>query len=75
MNHTRDERLLIKFGAHLKQLRKKKELSIRKLSDAAEVDFSQIHRIEKGEANPTYTMLLALANGLGISLQELITID
>lgn len=46
--------------------------SLRRLADNADVDFSQIHRIEKGITNPSLTMLLALSEGLGITLEELI---
>jgi transcriptional regulator with XRE-family HTH domain len=72
MNRTRDEKVLKKFGAHLKSLREKKELSLRKLADQADVDFSQIHRIEKGESNPTLTMLISLAGALEIDITQLL---
>lgn len=71
MNNTRDIKTLKKFGKHLKSIRAAKGLSLRKLGDIADVDFSQIHRIEKGETNPSLTMLLALAEGLGIDIIEL----
>lgn len=72
MNRTRDEKILKEFGRRLKKIRTTKKLSIRKLADIADVDFSQIHRIEKGESNPTLTMILALANALKISASDLI---
>ena len=72
MNSTRDDIYLKDFGENLKMLRKSKKLSIRKLSDIADVDFSQIHRIEKGESNPSLTMVIALANALGIKPSKLI---
>ena len=72
MNGTRDEKILKKFGKHLEKIRKEKNLSLRKLADNADVDFSQIHRIEKGKTNPSLTMLLALSEGLGIPIEKLI---
>ncbi len=72
MNGSRDEKLLKKFGKHLAKCRKESGLSLRKLADNSDVDFSQIHRIEKGITNPSLTMLLSLAEGLGISIDELI---
>lgn len=72
MNSTRNEKVLKKFGKHLEKIRTEKKLSLRKLADIADVDFSQIHRIEKGESNPTLTMLLALAEALNITINELI---
>ena len=75
MNSTRDKKILKKFGARLQQLREQKEFSLRRLGDEADVDFSQIHRIEKGESNPTYTMLLKLAGALGVTIQELVDVE
>ena len=72
MNGSKDEKILKRFGKHLAKCRKENGLSLRKLADNADVDFSQIHRIEKGMTNPSLTMLLALAEGLEISLDELI---
>ncbi|MFN8271948.1 MAG: helix-turn-helix transcriptional regulator [Chitinophagaceae bacterium] len=72
MNSTRDDKILKEFGKRLKKYRTTKKLSIRKLSDIADVDFSQIHRIEKGESNPTLTMILTLASALNLTVTELI---
>lgn len=72
MNSTRDEKLLKKFGKHLASIRTEKKLSLRKLADIADVDFSQIHRIEKGESNPTLTMIFTLAEALNVTVEELL---
>jgi predicted transcriptional regulator len=72
MISTRDEKILKRLGKHLEKIRHSKDLSLRKLADIADVDYSQIHKIEKGKANPTFTMLLAIANGLEISIEELV---
>jgi transcriptional regulator with XRE-family HTH domain len=72
MNLSDDEKILKRFGKHLEKIRISKSLSLRRLADNADVDFSQIHRIEKGKTNPSLTMLIALSEGLGITLQELI---
>lgn len=72
MNGPRDEKNLKKFGKHLEKLRNDKKLSLRKLADIADVDFSQIHRIEKGLSNPKLIMILALAEALEITPSELL---
>ncbi len=72
MNGSKDEKILKRFGKHLAKCRKESGLSLRKLADNSDVDFSQIHRIEKGVTNPSLTMLLSLAEGLEISIEELI---
>jgi transcriptional regulator with XRE-family HTH domain len=70
MNYTRNEKALKQLGKHLKSLREKQGYSLRGLADVAGVDFSQIHRIEKGESNPTYSMLLAICDALEMELHK-----
>jgi transcriptional regulator with XRE-family HTH domain len=72
MNNLRDKAVLIKFGERLKELRTDKKLTLEQLAFAADIELSQVHRIEKGKINPTYTTLLALASGLEITISELL---
>ncbi len=72
MNNLRDQEVLIEFGNKLKDLRTLKGLTLQQLAFEAEMEISQVHRVEKGKINPTLTTLNALAKGLGISLGELI---
>ena len=72
MNRNRDKKIIKEFGKRLKKFRKEKEISIRKLGDIADMDFSQIHRIEKGETNPTLTTIMILAAALQIDARDLL---
>ena len=72
MNNLRHPELLIEFGNKLKDLRTSKGLTLQQLAFEAEMEISQVHRVEKGKINPTLTTLNALAKGLGITLTELI---
>jgi len=72
MSATRDEKILAEFGKNLQKIRTKKNISLRKLESIAEVDHSEIHRIEKGMRNPSLTVVLALAKALEVELTELI---
>ena len=72
MNNLRDQELLIEFGNKLKDLRTLKGLTLQQLAFEAEMEISQVHRVEKGKINPTLTTLNALAKGLGITLTDLI---
>ena len=74
-NKLRNTEQLIKLGERLKMLRTSKNLTLEALAFSVEVEISQIHRIEKGKINPTYTTLLAIAAGLEISIEELVKID
>jgi transcriptional regulator with XRE-family HTH domain len=66
-----NEKRLKQFGRHLQKLREQKNLSLRELASLASMDFSQIHRIEKGKTNPGLTILLNLAESLDVSCSEL----
>lgn len=72
MNKLRNEKLLEKFGAHLRALRIAKEMTLEELAFACEMELSQVHRIEKGKINTTLSTLEALANGLEISIGDLL---
>ena len=72
MNNLRDLEVLIEFGNKLKDLRTLKGLTLQQLAFEADMEISQVHRVEKGKINPTLTTLNALAKGLGITLTELI---
>jgi transcriptional regulator with XRE-family HTH domain len=72
MNNLRDNVLLKDFGNKLRKLRTAKGYTMEKLSFESEMEISQIYRIEKGKSNPTYTTLISIAKGLGISLAELV---
>jgi transcriptional regulator with XRE-family HTH domain len=72
MNNLRDKSTLEHFGARLKELRLKKGMTLEQLAFEADIELSQVHRVEKGKINPTLTTLMALAKGLGITLSELL---
>jgi transcriptional regulator with XRE-family HTH domain len=71
MSNTRDENILIEFGKNLQKIREEKGISLRQLEILSDVDFSEIHRLEKGKRNPTLTIILALAKGLKVERNDL----
>jgi len=48
-------------------------MTLEQLAFEADIELSQVHRVEKGKINPTLTTLMALAKGLDITLAELMT--
>lgn len=71
MNKTRDQKAIEKFGAHLRLKRKERKLTLKDLAFEADIELSQIYRIEHGKINPTLTTLKALAKALDIPFIEL----
>ena len=72
-NNIRNTEVLVRLGNRVKLLRSEKGYSQEELGYAAEVEQSQIHRIENAKTNVTLSTLSALANAFGISLSELLT--
>ncbi len=67
-----DKGNLKKLGSNIKRLREAKNLSLRELSYACDIDNSKISKIEKGQINITFTTILQLAKALEISPSELL---
>jgi transcriptional regulator with XRE-family HTH domain len=72
MNNLRNQKLLEKFGIHIKALRKSKGMTQEELAYASDMELSQVYRIEKGKVNATITTIEALSKGLEISIGELL---
>lgn len=66
---------LTALGQIMRKARKEKGLTQQELSDLSHVSVKQIANIEKGQMNPSYLILRALAKVLNISLDALITPD
>ncbi len=71
MNNIRDVKRLAAFGAYVRKLRKAQALTMKELAFEADIELSQVHRIEKGRINPTLTTILALADALKIPASTL----
>jgi transcriptional regulator with XRE-family HTH domain len=65
---------LIKLGLNVVHWRKKKKMSQNDLAYKIGWDKPNLRKIEHGRGNPTIKTLLLLAEGLDISLQELLNI-
>jgi transcriptional regulator with XRE-family HTH domain len=75
MLKKQDQKALKKFGLHLKKLREQKEMSVRDVSYNCTIDNSKISKIENGQVNITFTTLLELAKGLGVSANILLDLE
>lgn len=62
-----------KVGEFIRERRLAKGLSKRQLAEKAGISHSEVHRIENGERqNPSVPMLVALADALGISQDDIL---
>jgi len=65
------DELLFKFGDHIRQLRKERGLSQETLSFKADLHRNYICDVERGARNISLKAMKQLADGLGVSLMEL----
>ena len=67
------ENINIRFGNHLKALRRKNKLTQEKLADLAGLEYKYIQRLEgKKPSSPTLNSLEKLAKAFDISISELL---
>lgn len=60
------------LGKRVKDIRNKKELTLKELSHSIGKDPQSIHRLEVGEVNPSYIYLLDLCKGLEVDISDLL---
>lgn len=70
MEKTEEAASLTKLGERLRELRVQKGFTLEQLANEADIELSQVHRVEKGKINPKYTTLKVLSEALGVSLAE-----
>lgn len=68
MNNSRNQEYLKKFGRNLRKIRRAKNISQEKLSLQGNITPSQVGRIERGEINPTITIIKIIAQALEVEI-------
>jgi transcriptional regulator with XRE-family HTH domain len=68
----RQKNQLSVLGERIRDLRKQNEYSQEKLAELAEIHVNHVRRVELGQANPTYLVLVRIADALGVTVQELL---
>jgi transcriptional regulator with XRE-family HTH domain len=62
---------IIEFGKNLRLIRKSKGISMEKLANIADFEYSQINRIELGQINTSLDTVFKLAKDLSIDAKDL----
>ncbi len=71
----RNPESLIAFSQQLRSLRRKHKLSQQVLADKAGIEKKTLQNIEMNRHNPTLDILISIALGFEITLQELLDFD
>ncbi len=58
----------------IRELRARKRLSQEKVADAAGLNRKTVGSVERRESVPSFTALASIADGLGVSLSELVNV-
>jgi transcriptional regulator with XRE-family HTH domain len=66
VNYKHNEKYCKAFGAQLRKLREEKGISMRQLALQADMEYSQLSKIERGVINTTISTVHALADALDI---------
>ncbi len=69
MSYFRDEVIMKKLGFTNREIRKSKGLTQEELSYKADLDISQVGRIERGNVNTSVSVLNKIAMALEVSLK------
>ena len=71
MHKVRNTEVMVAFGSHLRNLRKRAGLSQEDLAFKSDLALSSIARIETGRLNTSISTVVVLAKALGIDKKEL----
>lgn len=61
------------LGQNLRKHREAQKLSMQDLANLADIEKSQIARIEIGQSDPRLSTIIIIANALGMDFKELLT--
>lgn len=70
--NTKEEKYFRNLGIKIQKLREEKELDQKAFAFECEIGRTQLHMIENGKTNPRLLTLIKIANGLEISVHELL---
>ena len=64
-----------RLGSRVKELRKRRGLTLEELAERSGVSRAMISKLERGEKNPTLVVAAKLAEGFGVTLSQLVGME
>jgi len=64
-----------RFGRRVRELRKRANMTQEALGSAAGINFKYVGAVERGEENPSLSIIIKLATGLGVEPVELFELE
>jgi transcriptional regulator with XRE-family HTH domain len=75
VNYKHNPEFCKAFGEHLRRVRLEKGYGMREFALVADIEYSQLSKIERGVTNPTISTVYSLAEALGINFQQLFSFE
>jgi transcriptional regulator with XRE-family HTH domain len=75
VKHSKENNISKNFGKRLKTVRKQKQLSQEQVAFEADIEISQISRIERGIINTSIVQVYNICKVLGVTLSDLFDFD
>ena len=75
MSNVKNKDLIKAFGNRVRDLRKKKKLSMEALAGDAGIEYKQLANVELGKINTTISTAQAIAGALDVSLEKLFAFE
>src|SRR5215210_298547 len=63
------------LGGRVRELRRERGLTLEALAERSGVSRAMISKVERGEKNPTLVVAVKVAEGLGVTLSELLGVE
>ena len=73
--NTEEEKYFQSLGLNIKQLREAKGVDQKSFAFDCEIGRTQLYMIENGKTNPRLSTLMKIANGLDVSVDQLLKIQ
>ena len=73
MGARRNAKALKRLGERVRHFRRQRELSQESIAFDAGIHTNHLSAIERGEANPSFLVLVSIAKVLGVSVADLVT--
>jgi transcriptional regulator with XRE-family HTH domain len=70
--NTEERKYLHKLGQRIKKLRTERELDQKSFAFDCEISRTQLYMIENGKTNPRVLTLMKIAEGLNMTIEELL---
>lgn len=75
VKHIRNQKLITAVGKRIRELREQNNLSQQELANKANMELSQLNRIELGKVNTGISHLGAISKALNVPITDIVSVE